>query len=111
MDRWRTIDPWRVLLAGGAASAAYLAANEVDVRLPRSPRRDLPLQGRLLPAFTPVWPLIGLTLHTGLGMPPLATWRCFVQAMLRHAARGAVPRVVHGEAGADGRRGRRGRDR
>ena len=68
VDWLATIDARAALLAGGAASAAYLVANEADVHLLRYPQRDLMLQGRMLPAFAPVWPLAGLVMHVGFGM-------------------------------------------
>lgn len=62
------IDPRRALAAGLLASAAYLVANELDIRICRSPQRDLMLQGRLRPILRPVWPLTGLVLHAGFGV-------------------------------------------
>jgi hypothetical protein len=159
VDWLTTIDARAALLAGGAASAAYLVVNEADCRLLRYPQRDLMLQGRLLPALEPVWPLAGLVMHAGFGatlallyaavgrdrlpgpawlrgalwanlencllwpltplidrwhpaardgsMPPLANWRCFAQAVARHAVYGALLGLVY-EAAGPARRERHG---
>jgi hypothetical protein len=149
VDRQPAFDGQRALLAGIAASAAYLVANELDVRLVRYPQRDVMLQGRLLPIAPRAWPLVGLVMHAGFGltlalvyaaavhhrlpgpdwlrgmawanlenvllwpltplidrhhpavrdgaMPPLATWRCFGQAVFRHTVYGAVLGLVYGD--------------
>lgn len=67
-DGQATVDGRRVMVAGTAAAAAYLAAMAADMRLLRYPQNDLVLLGRMLPVFGRFWPVAGLAAHISFSL-------------------------------------------